>query len=324
VTQSTDPSAIEPLLGQPGDIRAGFARTDDGLELYYRVIGRSGPWIVCCNGVGVSTFFFRYITEAFRGDHRVVVWDYRGHGRSAPPPEPVHEADLSIERNTLDLLTVMDAVGVDTPAILMGHSMGCQVILQAALMAPDRVAGLVPMFGTYGRPLDTFMDSPMARPAFNLLYKVARIGGKPATRMLLPLYDNPLAAAFSGWTGMIDRHYVDHVDMDRYLDHLVQMDPRIFLRMVSLMADHDAGPHLPEIEAPTLIIAAEKDLFTPLHRSHAMHRAMPHAELLVLAEGSHAAIVEHPETIERRIRRWFREQLSEVHSTAPYSQVQEG
>ncbi len=304
---------LASLLDDPGDIRAGFARTDDGLELYYRVIGHSGPWIVCCNGVGVSTFFFRYITEAFRHDHRVVVWDYRGHGRSAPPPDPIHEADLSIDRNCADLITVMDAAGVDDAAVLMGHSMGCQVILQAALNAPDRVAGLVPMFGTYGRPLDTFMDSPLARPAFDLLYKVARWGGKGGTRMLLPLYDNPLAAAVGGWTGLIDRHYADHVDINRYMDHLVQMDPRIFLRMVSLIADHDTGPHLPEIPCPTLIIAAEKDLFTPLHRSHAMQRALPNAELLVLADGSHAAIVEHPETIERRIRRWFQEQLQALH-----------
>jgi len=290
-------------------VRSGFARTDDGLQLYYRVVGSEGPWLVCCNGVGVSTFFFKYVAEHFRGDHRVLLWDYRGHGRSALPPEPIEDADLSIERNAADLFTVMDAAGATGDAVLLGHSMGCQVILEAARQQPARVAGLVPMFGTYGRPLDTFMDSPMARPAFDVLYRVAKRGGRSGARMLLPLYDNPLASAVGGWTGLVDKHYAGKVDIDRYMDHLVQMEPRVFLRMVSLMADHDLGDYLPQLTQPVLIIAGERDLFTPLHRSHTMHDRIPDAELLVLADASHAAIVEHPETINRRIERFFRERL---------------
>jgi len=290
-------------------VRSGFARTDDGLQLYYRVVGSEGPWMVCCNGVGVSTFFFKYVAEHFRSRCRVLLWDYRGHGRSALPPEPIEEANLSIEQSARDLFRVMEAAGATEPVVLLGHSMGCQVILEAAKQQPEMVAGLVPMFGTFGRPLDTFMDSPMARPAFDILYKVARRGGKSGSRLLLPLYDNPLAVAVGGWTGLVDKHYAGKVDIDRYMDHLVQMDPRVFLRMVSLMADHDLGPFLPELQQPVLIIAGERDLFTPLHRSHTMHERIPSAELLVLADASHAAIVEHPETINRRIERFYRERL---------------
>ena len=62
---------------------------------------------------------------------------------------------------------------------------------------------------------------------------------------------------------------------------------------------------LPGIVAPTLVIAGEKDLFTPLHRSRKMVSLLPHAELMILAEASHAAIVEHPQTINRRIDRFL-------------------
>ena len=291
-------------------VTSGFARTDDGLDLYYRVIGDEGPWMVCCNGAGVSTFFFKYVAEHFGRTHRVLLWDYRGHGRSALPPEPIEEADLSMTRNAHDLFEVMDAAGAHEPAVLLGHSMGCQVILEAAKQQPERVRALVPMFGTFGRPLDTFMNSSMARPAFDLLYRVAKRGGRAGSRLLLPLYDNPLASAVGGWTGLVDKHYAGKVDIDRYMDHLVQMDPRVFLRMVSLMADHDMGPYLPGLTIPVLIIAGERDLFTPLHRSHTMRELIPGAEIMVLADASHAAIVEHPETINRRIDRFFRERVA--------------
>lgn len=291
------------------DVASGFARVDDGLELYWRSVGSGDPAFVCCNGVGVSTFFFKYVTEHFRDRFRVIVWDYRGHGRSAPPPEPIEEADLSVERCARDLRQVLDALEVREPPVLLGHSMGCQVILQYAADHPDGVRALVPMFGTFARPLDTFMDSPYSRPLFDALHRVAGWGGRPGARMLLPLYDSPIGFAFGAAAGLLDRHYAGRRDIDKYLEHLATMDPRIFLRMVSLMADHDLRPHLGALRIPTLVIAGEKDVFTPLHRSYAMVEAIPGAELMVLADASHAAIVEHPDSINLRIDRFLRERL---------------
>jgi pimeloyl-ACP methyl ester carboxylesterase len=79
--------------------------------------------------------------------------------------------------------------------------------------------------------------------------------------------------------------------------------------MVDLMADHDLTDFLPHIEVPTLIIAGEKDLVTPLHRSRKMAALIPRSELIILPEGSHAAIVEHPETINRRVDRFLAERV---------------
>lgn len=289
-------------------VRAGFARTEDGLQLYYRVVGQGGPPLVCCNGVGVSTFFFRYIAEHFRGQHTVVLWDYRGHGRSSLPKD-IETADLSIERNARDLRCVIEAAGLEEPPVLLGHSMGCQVILEYAKQNPGQVQALVPMFGTYARPLDTFMDSPHARKVFNVVNRLAALSGKTGTRMLLPLYASPLAFDVGRITGLVDRHYAERADIDRYMEHLIHMDPRVFLRMVSLMADHDLSDFLPQVDVPTLVIAGENDLFTPLHRSRYMAEHIPGAELMVLAEGSHAAIVEYPDTINQRIQRFLDERV---------------
>jgi pimeloyl-ACP methyl ester carboxylesterase len=287
--------------------RAGYARTDDGQQLYYRVVGR-GPLMICCNGVGVSTFFFKYIAEHYRKTHSVVVWDYRGHGRSSVPAD-VSNADLTIGRNAADLEAVRIASGVDGPAILLGHSMGCQVILEYARLYPDNIHALIPMFGTFALPIDTFMDNPHSRKIFAIIERIAKMGGKMGTRMLLLLYASPLAYQVSRYSGLVDKHYAQKVDIDKYLEHLIHMDPQIFLRMVSLMADHDLTDFLPSITVPVLVIAGERDLFTPLHRSQKMTELIPDAELLVLAEASHAAIVEHPDTINRRIDRFFAERL---------------
>lgn len=289
------------------DVRTGFARTDDGLHLYYRTVGQ-GPPLVCCNGVGVSTFFFKYVAEHYRSRFQVILWDYRGHGRSATP-ENVPEADLSVERSAKDLQCVLDAIGVREPAVLLGHSMGCQVILEYARQFPQGTRALVPMFGTFARPLDTFMDFPQSKQIIGTLYKVAKWGGKGGNRMLLPLYANPLAFRVAGLTGMIDRHYALREDIQKYMEHLAHMDPVVFLRMVTLIGEHDLTAFLPQIRVPTLVIAGEKDLFTPLHRSRKMAELIPGAEMITIAEASHAAIVEHPQTINRRIDRFLDERV---------------
>ena len=65
----------------------------------------------------------------------VVAYDRRGFGDVAPAGGPFRHVD--------DLLAVLDAVSPDAPAWLVGSSMGGGVALDAALEAPERIAGLV-------------------------------------------------------------------------------------------------------------------------------------------------------------------------------------
>ena len=65
----------------------------------------------------------------------VVAYDRRGFGEVPPAARPFRHVD--------DLLAVLDAVSPDAPAWLVGSSMGGGVALDAALEAPERVAGLV-------------------------------------------------------------------------------------------------------------------------------------------------------------------------------------
>jgi len=285
-------------------VRTRFVSTDDGEQLYVSDVG-DGPVLVCCNGAGVSTFFWTYLQEAFRDSHRVILWDYRGHGRSSLPDDP-ETADLGIERFAKDLGHVLRATAATDP-VLIGHSMGCQVILQYAADHPGQVRGLVPMLGTFARPLDTLLDSPLSKPIFDVVHKLALGAGRGGRRLFRPLVGAPWAVDLARRTGLVDRYYADRQDLEMYLGHLNRMDPRVLFRTLAQIADHDLTERLASIDVPTLVIAAENDLFTPMHRSQEMARRMPRAELFVLAEGSHAALVEHPDAINRRIARFLDE-----------------
>ncbi len=80
-----------------------------------------------------------------RSGHRVVAYDARGHGRSAPAAAPAAYtyADL-----TADLEAVLDDAGIDR-AVLAGASMGAHTAIALALQAPERVGGLVVITPAY-------------------------------------------------------------------------------------------------------------------------------------------------------------------------------
>jgi len=286
------------------EVQSGFVECDAGLRLKWEAIG-SGPTLICCNGVGVSTFFWKYVVEHFSNNYQVVLWDYRGHGASEQPAGPT-DCELSIESAARDLGLVADAVGSEE-AVILGHSMGCQVALERYHQAPDRVAGLGLMFGSAGRVLETFFDRSSSIRVHKLLTRVTDRVGPRANDIVRALMRSPIAWPVTRRLRMVDPLYARREDFLPYLDHLGVIDTRLFLHMVEEAHSHDAFPWLSEVEVPTLVIAAENDKFTPMHVSERMVDALPQGELMVLADGSHAAIIEQPDTINHRLERFLDE-----------------
>ena len=78
------------------------------------------------------------LAAQLRFKRRVIAVDLRNHGESG------HAAGMSYTAQAGDLLAVMDREGMEE-AVLVGHSMGGKVVKAAALLHPERVAGLVVM-----------------------------------------------------------------------------------------------------------------------------------------------------------------------------------
>jgi pimeloyl-ACP methyl ester carboxylesterase len=71
---------------------------------------------------------------------RVVLWDYRGHGRSAAPADP---DAYSMDRVVDDLGRILDWAAPGEPAVLGGLSFGGLASLHFTLRHPERVRGLL-------------------------------------------------------------------------------------------------------------------------------------------------------------------------------------
>ncbi len=268
--------------------------------------GDSVP-IVCTNGVGVSTFFWDNIRKHFSRSRKVVIWDYRGHNRSGMPKDLSH---TTIEDNARDLKGVLDTMGIER-ACLLGHSMGCQVILEFYHMFPERVCGLVPMLGTFEHPASEFMGIKGFDKLFPYIIRIAKAAPELWGAITRKALEEPLFAI----TWEVVRHVIlnpqlAHLeDMEPYFEHLRGLDYNLFFHMVENMQQHSAREYLSQIKAPVLVVAGEKDLFTPPDQSMEMVELIPDAELLYLKKGSHAALVEQPELINLRMEKFLTERV---------------
>jgi pimeloyl-ACP methyl ester carboxylesterase len=294
------PRFVEERVVRAADGTALFARRTRGAE------ARGLP-IVCCNGIGVSTFFWKYVERHFSAERPVILWDYRGHGESGRPPSL---ENLTIEQNAEDLRAVLDSFGIEK-AVLAGHSMGVQVILEFYRRWPDRVAGLVPTLGTYGRPVDTFLDSPTIAPiAFLLAHRIVVKSGGWLARIQRSALKKPFiaraAARIARLARLVHPAMMPQADLEAYLRHFGDFDPEVFFRMAEKMAKHTAEDVLDGVRCPTLVVAGERDIFTPLWLSEEMADRIPGARLLIIPQGSHAALVEQPQllclSVEKLIR----------------------
>jgi len=104
-----------------------------------------GPAVVGLHGLTATR---RYVLMGSRtlerSGRRVVLYDARGHGASAPAPG----GDYSYAALSGDLEAVIDGLGVER-ALLVGASMGAHTAIRFALEHPQRVAGLAVVTPAY-------------------------------------------------------------------------------------------------------------------------------------------------------------------------------
>jgi pimeloyl-ACP methyl ester carboxylesterase len=199
----------------------------NGIELYYEIHGTGKPLVLLHGGLGAIEMFGPNL-PALAAGRQVVAVDLQGHGRTADIDRP-----LSVELMADDVAALIEHLGLER-ADVMGYSLGGGVALQTAIRHPAVVDRLV------------VVSTPFRRDAFyaDILAQQGQVSGAAAESMKqTPMYE------------LYSRLAPRPQDFPLLLDKIG----------AAMKADFDFSKQIASVEAATLIVAGDADMFPPAH-----------------------------------------------------------
>lgn len=124
--------------------RAATTMSFDGVQIAYESVGSGAPTLVFVHGWSVDRGYWDAQIAPFSERFRVVTLDLAGHGESGRGREAWTIASYGV-----DVAKVVEHLDLDR-LVLIGHSMGGDVIVSAARLLAGKVVGLI-WVDTYGR-----------------------------------------------------------------------------------------------------------------------------------------------------------------------------
>ncbi|MDA8371633.1 MAG: alpha/beta hydrolase [Nocardiopsaceae bacterium] len=270
----------------------------DGTRIHAEVHGpQDAPTAVLSHGWTCSTFFWGPVVEELGPEVRVVLYDQRGHGRSAAPARGGYSTPALAD----DLCAVLQAtVPAGTRTVLGGHSMGAMTIMAAARRPALRErAGAILLASTGSANL------PATSQALPGAARFPRLGAAAHRFLLgssLPLGPRtPLTRAALHYVTMARDADPKMVDLCTRIVHACPAATRGQWGKVLGRLDLDEG--LRALEQPTAIIAGTADRLTPIAHTRRMAGLLPRCEEVIEIPGAgHMTPLEHPRTVASTIR----------------------
>ncbi|MDP9476918.1 MAG: alpha/beta hydrolase [Actinomycetota bacterium] len=239
----------------------------DGLRVHARVsvdpVPEGSPAVVLVHGLVVSSRYMIPTAQKLAPHHEVCVPDLPGFGRSGKPPSVLDVAGLSDS-----LAAWMETVGLGS-AVLVGNSVGCQVVADLALRHPERVERAV----LQGPTMD-----PEARTTLRQAARLA-LDGTREPPSLLPVM---------------------------LLDYASAGLRRSFATFRYALRD-PIEEKLPRIQAPTLVVRGERDPIVPQRWAERAARLLPEGRLVVVPGAAHTMNYAAPSELARVVREFLGE-----------------
>jgi pimeloyl-ACP methyl ester carboxylesterase len=258
-------------------------------EIYYETYGEGSPFLFCSvTGLDHQAWKFHQVRE-FSRDHRVILFDYRGTGKSSKSVQK-----YSIPMFTEDAAALLDHLNVEQ-ATVCGHSMGGVVAQLLAIEHPRKIKKLILASsgaahpGARGIPLAMCRD--MVRKGFEGYIREHTIE--------------------TGWT----KEFVEKNPalIEKFLQvRMSGIAPlENYLHFVLARQEHDHTDRLKEINVPTLVLVGDDENHgatdnTHWAAAHQLARAIPNAKLVVLSGEGHHYLATNPATAHEAIREFIK------------------
>ncbi|WP_399926161.1 alpha/beta fold hydrolase [Streptomyces kanamyceticus] len=293
----------------PAPARELTAVSADGARIHVEAHGpQEAPAVVLAHGWTCSTAFWAAQIRSLSGDHRVITYDQRGHGRSAAPAAPEGYSTRALADDLEAVLTATLAPG--EKAVLVGHSMGGMTIMAAGGRETVREHTAAVLLCSTGS--SSLVAESMVVPlrAGRMRTRITRsvLGSRAPLGPVTPLSRRVLKYGTMGPGSARDK-----VEACARIVHACPTAVRHGWSHVlaTLELDVEVGA----LRVPTAVLAGLADRLTPVVHARRIAAALPDCVgLTELAGVGHMTPIEAPDAVTARI----------AELVATYVQVKEG
>ena len=260
------------------------ARVGD-LDIWTEQVGE-GPDVLLIGGLGDTVESWQFQLDGLADRYRLIAFDNRGAGRTAMP-----DGAVTVEVLADDAAGVLRALEVPL-AHVAGFSGGSIIAQELALRHPELVRSLV-LQSTW-----PVMDRALRAWAQYVRWLVE---AAPSERAFLEGFFLDIYTARAHNDGTVDAiveevlafpHKQATEDVQRFLDAFIV---------------HDTTDRLPQIGAPTLVLAGGRDSTSRPELCRSVAELIPGARFEVLPEESHQPFQEVPDEWNARVDAFWRE-----------------
>ncbi|MGY1624328.1 alpha/beta fold hydrolase [Geodermatophilus sp. SYSU D00965] len=262
-----------------GHVRAG------ALDVWVEQVGE-GPDVLLIGGLGDTVESWRFQLDGLADRYRLTAFDNRGAGRTAMPNGPTSVGEMAD-----DAAAVLDALGIGS-AHVAGFSGGAKIAQELALRRPDVVRSLV-LQSTWAA-----MDPYLQKWVRFIRWLVEAV---PDERAFLDAFFLVIYTPRAHDDGTVEA-FIDEV-----LAFPHKQSPEVVQRHLDAFAAHDTTARLPQVSAPTLVLAGGIDMTARPELGQVVADLVPRAVFEVWATESHQPFQEVPERWNARVDAFWRE-----------------
>ncbi|MGH7409746.1 MAG: alpha/beta fold hydrolase [Candidatus Methylomirabilis sp.] len=238
------------------------------IEIFYREDGH-GDHVVWIQGLGLDHRGWAFQIPLLSRHFCCLTFDNRDAGQTSRSP-----GAYTIKTMADDTIGLMDALAIKQ-AHVVGLSMGGAIAQEIGIHYPARVRRLV-LVATYtsGDPRGTDLLNSFVQ----MRARFAREEYLRAVGPWIYSYQDYLVP------GLVESAIKKGVE-DPYF-----LPSKVYARQAEAATTHFTEDRLKQIQAPTLIVAGDDDLLTPMRFARTLHKEIPGARLAVMQGGAHGLI----------------------------------